>query len=162
MHLKVVPTTCMEKNLLDREPYSSPLLNKQSILKNETFAFQIALKADLYVSAMLSQEFITPKLVKGDGDIKIYNVINVPSKLSRMNRIDGGYEDNGRPGLYPDALHLMNEGDTIFVSSVYWSSIYVEFTPNEKTKIGKNDIKVEFYKGDELLGEAEVSVRVIR
>ena len=49
MHLKVVPTTCMEKNLLDREPYSSPLLNKQSILKNETFAFQVALKVDLYV-----------------------------------------------------------------------------------------------------------------
>ena len=148
MFLKVVPTTCMEKNLLNREPYTSPLLNKQSILKNETFAFQVALKVDLYVSPMLSQEINTPKVVKGDGDIKVYEVKNIPSRLSRLNRIDGGYEDNGKGGLYPDCLNLLNDGDSVVVSSVYWNSIYVEFTPNETTKIGNNEITVEFYKED--------------
>jgi len=161
MFLKVVPTTCMEKNLLDREPYTSPLLNKQSILKNETFAFQVALKVDLYVSPMLSQEIITPKVVKGDGDIKVYEVKNIPSRLSRLNRIDGGYEDNGKGGLYPDCLNLLNDGDSLVVSSVYWNSIYVEFTPNEKTKIGNNEITVEFYKEDKKVGETTVSVKVI-
>ena len=161
MFLKVVPTTCMEKNLLNREPYTSPLLNKQSILKNETFAFQVALKVDLYVSPMLSQEIITPKIVKGDGDIKVYEVKNIPSRLSRLNRIDGGYEDNGKSGLYPDCLNLLNDGDSVVVSSVYWNSIYVEFTPNETTKIGNNEITVEFYKEDKKVGETTVSVKVI-
>ncbi len=161
MRLEVIKTGSLCKNLLYERPKASCYVDRQSILKDETFGFQAAVRIDPRDSDWVMKEDIIPRVKRGTGEIKIYFIGHVPCKMTGYNKIDEGYINNAAPGFYPDILYEIDD-KPITVNSIHWNSFYFEFTPGDDTPAGDNRLEIGFYDqaGSEL-ADFSVKIKVI-
>lgn len=126
-----------------------------SCLKNERFSYQIAyIAADIKSPKIYCGKRFNLKITSPLKDkIKIYEVQNVPVMLSCFpDHIDNGFIKR-TPSLMPDLLSECEEKTT--VAKDYFKALWVTVEPDEATKAGTYEIKIEFTDEETNTAEGE-------
>jgi hypothetical protein len=127
-----------------------------SALANETYAFQVAYRADRLIRVMKLH-------LKSDlaDRITIRTVGLAPSELPCYhNHDDRILRDT--PGLYPDPLYPITPGELFKAPPEQWRSIWVTVELQGKATPGKHAIEISFENGEgERLGQEVFELEVV-
>ncbi len=137
-------------------PDQEPIEQKEGItaLWGETASFQIAYNLD-------TEKYFRGKVVvQTELPYRIRKVSHVPVNFPCFRNRDDNYLRT-TPGLYPDLLEDIPEGEIILVRD-QWQSIWIDLEINNKVVKGEYPVKVLIYDDtEELLGQASTKVEVI-
>lgn len=145
----------LKKVFSDEEPRFEPECNTLTALKDETVSFQVAYKS--------SYPHITYGRVQVESSIKdhvrIRKVVEVPSSYSCHPRVDDNYLRT-KPGLYPDLLTDLDDGNIIYVAG-HWQSLWLDIEVTREMQAGVYPIVIKFLNedGDEVC-KAETSITI--
>ena len=141
---KIVNT--LEKVFPSDAPCELSMVENESMMLNETYSFQVA-----YIAESEKQTFLIEP--QGEGcDVKLFKVGLVPCELPVYPEHDNGYIKT-EPGLYPDVLYPIEEGEVLFAQPGFWRAVWVECAPHTA---GACKASVKFKKEDgETLAECE-------
>lgn len=152
----------LEKVFPDQEPNVSKFIGHESILRGETYSFQIAFKIDdCDVHKRIN---FVPKVISDVAKkVTVKNVSLVPCELTCFANRDDDYIRDAKPGLYPDVIsEVFKEYGFVSAFNTMWRSVWVEFKPDENTKAGSHSIMVEFIDEDGVsYGKAGTQVKLI-
>ena len=131
-----------------------------SMLCNERFSFQVAVKLTMDDKAMVTPEIVSPIL----DHIKMYKVSLVPMEMTVeacCDRADTNYVANA-PGLMPDLLEPMPAHGLTLVP-LQWRCIWicVEGTDERPLTPGTYPIEIRFHNGDEQVAKTEFQLTVM-
>ncbi len=131
--MKAITLSSLNKIFKDSQPNFSEYISA-SVLKNESFSFQIAFLAECKEETEVSFS------VKSDlkDDITLYLVKNIPSGTSGQDFSDSFHYDINRDE-FPDLLEPIT--DKIKVKKGEYHSIWVDYIPSKET-VGKKKITV--------------------
>ncbi|MBQ3141770.1 MAG: DUF4091 domain-containing protein [Clostridia bacterium] len=145
--LEFIVTSSLEKVFLDQRPAGCELVGHESILRGESYAFQIAMKG---LDADEPVAVLVPEAV-GENAVcmTVRQVKCVPSELPAYAapRYDEGYLRTA-PGLYPDLLDDITKDNPLAVENTAWKSVWVEYTPTADTPAGEKELSVRFVDTD--------------
>lgn len=150
--LKVICVNSLEKVFPDSIPAESK--EKISVLWNETASFQVAyyLDAARYIHGKVT--------VDTELSYRIRKVSLVPVNYPCHKKRDNNYLRT-TPGLYPDLLEELKDGELLFVPD-QWKSIWIDIEVDENTLAGEYPVKVMMFdEQGELLGRTETQIIVI-
>lgn len=135
---------------------SDPTVAGTSALRNETVSFQVAYRASKLVKGL--------KVAVDSGALKnvvIRQVGLVPSELPCYHNHDD-FVLRDTPGLYPDPLYPLAEGDEIIAFPGQWRSLWVTFVIPENCEAGHYSISVSIQDNGQTCGGKETfSLEVI-
>lgn len=152
----------LEKVFPDCEPVTTSLLGKESILKGESYSFQIAFTIEDQDGHRRIELF--PRVSKTLADsVTIKNVTLVPCEMTKFSTSDDDFIRSAKPGLYPDVLsNIGGEFGSASALNTMWRSVWVEFKTTDKTKAGEYNIDVEFLDEEgNFYGKAGTTVKLI-
>ncbi|MEG1012636.1 MAG: DUF4091 domain-containing protein [Clostridia bacterium] len=142
--------SALEKVFPDAAPHVSPYLGQESILKGESYAFQIAFRG-----RKRGAHQAVRMLPRAMGVLAPYVTIRevglVPVELSRFATHDHDFLRGGKPGLYPDVLREVDEKNPLVALNTQWGCAWVEFTPPKELAGGAYALEVAFF--DKATGE---------
>lgn len=159
MRLKIISS--LEKCFLDENVSLKPAFSGVSMLKNERYSFQICYDMD--------PMDITQRAIRYQVDsplkeyISVYRVQNIPSVFPCY---PDHYDENylrTTPGLYPDLLQPVTEGDCLPLSTAL-QALWLEVAPEGKVSAGTYPVTVrivEMENESNVLGEVTTSVEII-
>lgn len=159
MAITLKKLSSLEKVFLNQEPsVSCTLVN--SILKNETFSFQIAYYCENHEVDTYSHIKVVAENNFG-GCVRIRSVGNVPSELPSYPNCEKDDYITTRPGLFPDPLFELVDNEVRVVLG-QWRCIWVDFKPSKKIDAGVYNICIKFSTSEGVeLGCVENSIEVI-
>ncbi|MEG0742042.1 MAG: DUF4091 domain-containing protein [Clostridia bacterium] len=153
--------SALEKVFPDIAPRTSPFLGKESMLKGESYAFQIAFRgrARGHQAVKLLARVKAPFAQC----VTVREVGLVPAQLTRFGTHDHGFLRGAKPGLYPDLLRETSETNPLIALNTMWRAAWVEFTPTGAMEGGVYALQVEFVDAEtgEVCGAAGTQVRLI-
>ena len=134
----------LEKVFPDQEPTVSSYVGSESILRGESYSFQIAFKIN--PNGTHQRINFVPKVSGTNGiNVTVRNVSLVPCELTCFETRDDDYLRDAQPGLYPDVLHeIDSEYQFATALSTMWRSVWVEFKPDANTPSGVHSIMIDF------------------
>lgn len=142
----------LEKVFLDQEPVE--IKERITALWGETVSFQVAylLDADKYYRGRVEVESQLP--------YRIRKVSHVPVHYPCARGRDDNYLRT-TPGLYPDLLEDIHDGEIVLVRD-QWLSLWIDLEIGDNVAAGEYPVKIYIYDDtDELLGQTEVSAEII-
>ncbi|HZJ56782.1 MAG TPA: DUF4091 domain-containing protein [Clostridia bacterium] len=134
--------SALQKVFSDEEPKFQPECNVLTALKNETVSFQVAYTSGNSRITYGRVEVESPIV----NDIRVRKVVEVPSSLCCHPEVDDNYLRT-RPGLYPDLLTDLEDGNIAYVAG-HWQSLWVDVRVGEDTPAGTHPIIVKFFDLD--------------
>ena len=148
--------SALEKLLPDME-LNAPEMNSGSALWNETFSYQIAMRACLGEGI---SEYMSLEIESDIKDcIRIYTEDRVPVHFpSYTQNADNGYLSR-HPGLFPDILKPYQTHAS--APTAFYNAVWVDVTPDETVKPGVHEIKIIFKMMGEYWGESVFHLDVI-
>ena len=130
-----------------------PKENCDSVLSNEIYSFQVA-----YLSESKKNQTFHIKSKCQGCNIRLYSIGLVPSELPAYPIHDDGYIKT-EPGLFPDVMNPIKEGDSLFAQPEFCRSIWVECTPLQS---GMCSVSLTFTSDDDSkLSECKAEFEVI-
>ncbi len=130
----------LEKVFLDKEPIFKPECSKFTMLLNETISFQVAYQIDCLITEWAFVKINSPI----NEFITVRDVVNVPCSFPTSLDTDGGYLRT-KPGMYPDLLTPLKNGNIITVSQGNWKSIWIDVEMPADGTAGKFPISISFF-----------------
>lgn len=158
--LKIKLVSSLEKNFLDEKLEDKKVFNKASMLKNERYSFQIAYietNSEIFGKRMGTVE------IKSDlkSCITLRRVELIPAQLPAYTSIDDNYL-RVEPGLFPDELVDIQEGEKLYLVPNQLRSIWVTIEGSDKIKPGVHPIEINFYgEQGELLASDTFMLEII-
>lgn len=135
---------------------TDPPFTRASVLRNETFSFQVAYRAHQLVKEM--EVSLESELVDS---ITIRKVGLVPSELPCYHNHDD-FILRDKPGLYPDPLYPVENGEEIIAFPNQWRSLWITVVIPESCEPGIYPITVNIKdKSGTLLGSETLELEVI-
>ena len=131
----------LEKCFPDENVTQKKPLKYASMLKNERFSFQVCYDCAEIVDSKRIVYFSVESALKDA--VRIYKVKCIPSMMPVYRQ---NYDDNylrTEPGLYPDLLEPMGEGDRLPASNVL-NALWVEVEPQERFPAGVYPVRCLF------------------
>ncbi|MEG0691564.1 MAG: hypothetical protein RR444_00590, partial [Oscillospiraceae bacterium] len=142
VNFKVISS--LEKVFPDQEPIASKFVGSESILRGESYSFQIAFK--IKEKGNHQRINFVPKVVCEEArNVTVKNVSLVPCELTCFEGRDEDYIRNAQPGFYPDIItDIDSEYSFATALSTMWRSVWVEYKPDENTPSGTHSIMIDF------------------
>lgn len=145
----------LQKVFADEQPRVSKFLGHESILKGESYCFQIAFRG---ASASGKHQCIR-LLPRVEGELAAYvsvrSVGMVPAELTRYADHDYDFLRGAKPGLYPDLLEEIDATHPLVAVNTQWRSVWIEFSPTINMAAGDYKIDIEFWdENDCFVGKA--------
>jgi hypothetical protein len=142
----------LEKVFPDKEPMEQ--MEKITALWGETASFQVAYNLDT------EKYFYGKVVVETKLPYRIRKVSHVPVNFPCFRDRDDNYLRT-TPGLFPDLLEDIREGELLLVRD-QWHSIWIDLEINDKVAKGEYPVKVILYDDtEELLGQTLTNVEII-
>ncbi len=143
--MKAVLCSSLTKIFKEKEPNFNEF-DSFSCLKNETFSFQVAFKAESKEETKVNISVSSPL----KNDIKLYLVKDIPAGRNGYDHSDSFHYDLNRKS-FPDLLTPIE--NAITVKKGEWSSVWVEYTPEKYVK-GKKKVTVTLTAGEAITQKA--------
>jgi hypothetical protein len=142
----------LEKVFPDQEPMERKEM--LTALWGETASFQVAYYLD-------SDRYYRGKVViETELSYRLRKVSHVPVNFPCLRNRDDNYLRT-TPGLFPDLLEDIREGEIILVRE-QWQSIWIDLEIDDKAAKGEYPVKVLIYDdAEELIGQISTEVKVI-
>ncbi len=131
--------------------------NRGSMLLDEEYAYQIAIKAyDGIGPAQLLEMEVCSDISEC---ISLYNVRCVPVLLNRYYQNGDNNYISDKPGVFPDILDPYV--DYVMMSEYYYTAVWVNIKTDERVKPGIHEIRIVFKCNGEVYGESVFNLEVI-
>lgn len=124
MRAKIISS--LEKCFPDESVDQKEDVTYASMLKNERFSFQVCYDCEEIMNAKQIVYFSVESALSDA--VRIYKVKYIPSMLPVYRQQHDAYYLRTQPGLFPDLLEPMEEGDRLPVSNVL-NALWVEIDP---------------------------------
>lgn len=131
-------------------PDQAPAINKYplTVLQKDQVSFQLAVCPDYEGEPYVREEYHVALESPIADLISVRKVESVPVRVA-SHRFDDGNYISDKPGLYPDLLEPLQEGEVFYANDKFWSSLWIEVKTKEDTPAGEYPITIHLTSGEE-------------
>lgn len=140
MPLVCYPVSALEKVFIDEQPAPYPQHIPLTALKNELISFQIAAT---WTKPCLQQRKLLWVDISCPLPFTLRRVEQVPVRYPCQPESDNNYLRK-TPGLYPDALSVVDMGKPVPVYAGQWCSLWVDLEIDTQTRSGEYSFHISF------------------
>lgn len=143
--LKIKAISSLEKCLVNETIEAHPALRCASMFSNERYSFQIAFQMEPERSDKLM--FGVRIESQLNDSVNMYRELQMPSETPVMDGEHDDYILQSEPGLFPDCLVPLREGEMLQLGNHRLCALWVDIEP-EGRHFGSNEIRVIFSDTD--------------